>query len=298
MGNKGSRSSGAAGSAASAASAPVSAIAANTPKLLAPLEKEGGVIGAALLDESHYSQAFHEILPENRIFLGDLSAAADPDNLAEAKITHNLNVLGRHLMRFREGAFNKPQVASIRYFAIDIADNASVPIGGFFKPVCRWIDDVLAASPDHRVLINCLAGVSRSATLTTAFIMHHKKLRTREALLFVQTKRTIICPNEGFMKALKEWEAHLFDGGAWRFDTEDDVLLGLLQQPVVDFGKVAERLGSDVHIDGALEHLPLRAKVAGEGSAMVVAKGASDAASVDAAAVDATAAIERDETTD
>jgi hypothetical protein len=97
----------------------------------------------------------------------------------------------------------------------------------------------------------------------------------REALLFVQHRRTIIVPNEGFMRALREWDAHLFEGAPWPHDTEDEVLLSLLREQTapVDYRQIAERLGPTVHIDGPLESFPLRASVTGEGSAIVTAAG-------------------------
>jgi Dual specificity phosphatase, catalytic domain len=135
-----------------------------------PLESEGGIAGAAPLNERDYGVAFHEILPENRIFLGDLSAAGDVDNINAMGVTHVLTTLG--FMRFKEGIPDSVSPSrGVKYYSINIADSKNERISRYFRSACFWLDEVLKASPSHRVLIHCLAGVSRSATFTTAFVM-------------------------------------------------------------------------------------------------------------------------------
>ena len=40
-----------------------------------------------------------------------------------------------------------------------------------FERSGKWIDDALE-TPGHRVLVNCWAGISRSATVTLAFLVN------------------------------------------------------------------------------------------------------------------------------
>jgi len=68
------------------------------------------------------------------------------------------------------------------------------------------------------VLVHCAAGVSRSATLCIAYVMWKERLRVAEAFLAVQSKRTIIDPNEGFREQLVAWDSHLFEGAPWPHD--------------------------------------------------------------------------------
>ena len=56
-----------------------------------------------------------------------------------------------------------------------------------------------------KVFIHCKAGVSRSATITIAYLMKKYKLTYEEALMYVRSKRSIICPNAGFVKQLKHY---------------------------------------------------------------------------------------------
>ena len=59
---------------------------------------------------------------------------------------------------------------------------------------------------DCGVLVHCYAGVSRSATVTVAYIMKHLKMPLNEAYQFVKNKRPVISPNLNFMGHLLNYE--------------------------------------------------------------------------------------------
>lgn len=52
------------------------------------------------------------------------------------------------------------------------------------------------------MLVHCLMGVSRSATLVLAFLMIAEGLSLREAVAAVRQHRDI-CPNTGFLQQLR-----------------------------------------------------------------------------------------------
>jgi atypical dual specificity phosphatase len=170
-----------------------------------------GSIPKAPVNVRHFREDDHVILP--RIHLGSLGAA-DPGNLLTKGLTHVVNTLGQHQEPARG--------IGARYFTVSFGDVATVPIGRYFKRVVAWIDAALAASPDHRVLVHCAAGVSRSASLCIAFVMWKERLRVAEAYELVQSKRTIIDPNEGFREQLVTWDSHLFEGAPWPHDGVSD----------------------------------------------------------------------------
>ena len=59
------------------------------------------------------------------------------------------------------------------------------------------------------ILIHCMAGVSRSVTLTIAYLMHRFRMSMQSAYQFVKEKRPAISPNLNFMGQLVEFEREL-----------------------------------------------------------------------------------------
>ena len=64
----------------------------------------------------------------------------------------------------------------------------------------------MAQKNNTSVLIHCQGGVSRSPTITIAYLMHLNKLTLKDAYDFVKTKRPCIAPNLNFMGQLLEFE--------------------------------------------------------------------------------------------
>jgi protein-tyrosine phosphatase len=68
---------------------------------------------------------------------------------------------------------------------------------GILFQMVKLIDFYLGCN--KQVIVNCFAGVSRSATIVIAYIMYKNKLSVQDAILFVRSKRNIINPNYGFV---------------------------------------------------------------------------------------------------
>jgi len=68
---------------------------------------------------------------------------------------------------------------------------------GIFFHIIRLIDSYI--NEGKQVLVNCYAGVSRSATIIIGYLMYKNKMNVQEALTFVRQKRPIINPNYGFV---------------------------------------------------------------------------------------------------
>lgn len=68
------------------------------------------------------------------------------------------------------------------------------------------IDTELTASfPD--VVVHCLAGISRSATVVAAYLMKKYHQSLKDVLCFMKNVRPVVSPNPGFLQQLKVWEA-------------------------------------------------------------------------------------------
>ena len=76
-------------------------------------------------------------------------------------------------------------------------------------PICEWIDR--AREQGGKVLVHCRVGVSRSATVTIAYVMKHLGISLVEAYLVVRSRRlsVLIQPNMRLMYNLCGWEVKL-----------------------------------------------------------------------------------------
>ena len=62
------------------------------------------------------------------------------------------------------------------------------------------------------VLVHCHFGVSRSATVVLAYLMHRCRIPLKQAHNLVQQRRSQIQPNKGFWKQLRTFERYLKTG--------------------------------------------------------------------------------------
>jgi dual specificity MAP kinase phosphatase len=76
-------------------------------------------------------------------------------------------------------------------------------------PICNWIDR--AREQGGKVLVHCRVGVSRSATVTIAYVMKYLGITLIEAYLIVRSRRlsVLIQPNMRLLYNLCGWEVKL-----------------------------------------------------------------------------------------
>lgn len=153
--------------------------------------------GVATVDNAYVTSA-HEVRP--RLFLGSVAAALDAEELQERRLTHVVNCLGFTEEHFRD---------RVTYLTLDLADEAAQDVLTVLPKAHAFISAALASSPDARVLVHCLAGVSRSATVITAHLMAAEGLTAARALAEVQAARCCANPNTGFRAQLLQFEAAL-----------------------------------------------------------------------------------------
>ncbi|KAA0720612.1 Dual specificity protein phosphatase 16 [Triplophysa tibetana] len=90
-----------------------------------------------------------------------------------------------------------------------------VPVNdSFCEKILPWLDRSVdfiekAKASDGRVLVHCLAGISRSATIAIAYIMKRMNMTLDEAYRFVKEKRPTISPNFNFLGQLLDFEKKL-----------------------------------------------------------------------------------------
>lgn len=72
-----------------------------------------------------------------------------------------------------------------------------------------WFEMKLCVSAD-KLLVHCVMGRSRSATLFLAYLMICENMTVVDAIEHVKKRRRII-PNWGFLKQLRELDMHLLE---------------------------------------------------------------------------------------
>ncbi|KAI8591473.1 protein-tyrosine phosphatase-like protein [Geranomyces variabilis] len=102
-------------------------------------------------------------------------------------------------------AFDTRFEKEIRYHSVHIDDISWADILQHFDETYTVISD--AATSGGRILVHCVAGVSRSAAIIAAYLMKSQNLTRGEALAIVASARPIIAPNSGFMFQLKLYHA-------------------------------------------------------------------------------------------
>jgi len=136
-----------------------------------------------------------EILP--RLFLGGEKEASNLDLLKKHKISHVLNVT-----HDRPNAF--AHVTDFTYKNLPVEDNWKANLADLFPEAFSFIDE--GRENGHGVLVHCLAGVSRSVTVTIAYLMSAQGLNLNEAYDFVKARKSNVSPNFNFMGQLLEFE--------------------------------------------------------------------------------------------
>ena len=140
-------------------------------------------------------------LIEDNLFLGSITATQSQGNLSKLKIKTILSVMDVHIK-------NSKKFDSISYHWVMAFDFEEQDLLSYFEETNQII--ALAQITNRPVLVHCMAGVSRSATIVIAYIMNKYRMSFREAFEFVQIKRSIIDPNEGFRQQLKLYEEMKF----------------------------------------------------------------------------------------
>jgi dual specificity phosphatase 12 len=127
------------------------------------------------------------------VYLGDIYQAQNLDLLNSCGITHILPV-GSNLYPYFPSIFT--------YFPrqIDVLDKDNEDLLSHFDECFEFVESCLKTGGN--VFIHCVAGVSRSAAIAVGFLMKQKQIRYLDALKLVQTARSSVNINSGFVKQL------------------------------------------------------------------------------------------------
>ncbi|TFK38299.1 protein-tyrosine phosphatase-like protein, partial [Crucibulum laeve] len=140
------------------------------------------------------------ILPS--LYIGPRSSASASSFITSHGISHILSI----------GSTPSPQVPGVIYHRLSLTDSSSESIN--IRRVCQKageiIDAVGSARRGGNILVHCSAGISRSPTVVTAYLMTRHQMTLRDALGLIVGARPSTCPNPGFLAQLKDMEEEIF----------------------------------------------------------------------------------------
>lgn len=154
----------------------------------------GSVSGNFYVIDSRPDEGLHEVIP--KLFVGSQDAASNLNGLKEHGISHILNVAG----------VTTAQLDHIIYKYLPLYDVPDFNIAAHFKDAIHFINEGLQRGA---VLVHCNAGISRSTTITIAYLMKEIGHTLESAFQLVKKARLATRPNPGFMKQLKAFENEL-----------------------------------------------------------------------------------------
>lgn len=146
------------------------------------------------------SNDFDWVLPN--LAIGNLDAGTDLKKLKKLGvkgIVSAVTQLPQHLKEYRKNG--------ISILHIPIKDREDTDIRVYFNAVNEFIKRIFRQS--GKVLVHCRAGMSRSVTLTAAYLIKTQNITPQDALAKIGRVRVCYNPNDGFVRQLHQYRACL-----------------------------------------------------------------------------------------
>ena len=141
-----------------------------------------------------------EIL-KGKLFLGDMWDANNVSFIRE----NNIEII---VCVAKGIIFSKNIEETMKIHRYDIEDTLHHDISIYFDEITELIHEYIIKG--QTVLVHCMAGISRSSTITIAYLMRYEYMNLKEALIFVKERRSIICPNRNFLFKLSDYEYKIY----------------------------------------------------------------------------------------
>ncbi|XP_070574519.1 dual specificity protein phosphatase 22-B-like isoform X2 [Ptychodera flava] len=137
-------------------------------------------------------KSVEKILPG--LYVGNFKDCKDREQLTANKITHIVSI--------HDNA--KPLIDDMKYLCIYVGDSPQQNLSQYFRRCIKFIHE--ARLNGGAVLVHCLAGMSRSVTVTVAYIMTVSEYGWQDSLRAVKSARPVALPNFGFQRQLQQYE--------------------------------------------------------------------------------------------
>jgi len=136
---------------------------------------------------------------EGKLYLGNLTTASTPQSLHERKITHIVSCC------FEPIPAHHPASGYIIH-KIPVNDTLTDNILIHLPAACQFIHAAMS-DPQSVVLVHCVQGLSRSATVVAAYLMWARRMSATDALTVVRQAREQVWVNPSFHEQLVVFEA-------------------------------------------------------------------------------------------
>jgi len=146
-------------------------------------------------------------IEENRLYLSG-SMPVTKKNLNKLGITAIICAINEDEERQNFGQQpHQNQFSHLRTMYVRLVDTPSSDLSAYFRSATSFIDNELRNG--GKVLVHCVAGVSRSVSLILAYLIRFGGYSSLDAFLMVRSKRSIARPNDGFCMQLMDYERGL-----------------------------------------------------------------------------------------
>jgi len=164
-----------------------------------------------------------EILPW--LYLGGHRNAENEKELTvRTGITHILNVAHECNMDYRPRevweSYNHERGATSVYKKISWLDLPEQRIDGTLDEALEFIRVAHESHAGNHVLVHCVQGISRSATVVIAYLVRHEGMTLKAAFEHVSKVRTTALPRKEFLHQLVELECSLTGQATSTLDVE------------------------------------------------------------------------------
>eukprot|EP00759_Apiculatamorpha_spiralis_P045148 PhF_6_TR419/c0_g1_i1/m.134 len=97
-----------------------------------------------------------------------------------------------------------PPLQHVRMLNIAALDEPSYNLYTHFPTAVKIMSAVI--QDGGGVLVHCQMGVSRSASVVAAFLVHQYKAPLEKVIPFMEERRSCVSPNPGFLRQLEKWQ--------------------------------------------------------------------------------------------
>jgi len=192
-------------------------------------------------------------LSENiKLYLGSIRDATDKKKLSGAEITHLVSILSKKQSSFldksKNDKFTEPlSSCRCKRLLITEEDNKASNISKHFSKTSEFIHEGIWIDKGN-LLVHCMMGKSRSATISTAYLCTVTGLSWLTVLNSLRHCREVVNPNEGFKEQLRLYE----ESGGFESDSEKLAQIHTIDREVIE--KLKEEIKSNAEAYLQKEH--------------------------------------------